>query len=153
MTNVTNIADAPTSKQEKLDKYCEGIANGLSKQAAYVAAGYSELGSRTNAQKYHRMNGEYIAAFLSEHIGSHVPTALKVVLEVMSDPNEKGGIRLKAAQDILDRGGYGAKQRIELTTTDVKDLSTKELQDEINKLVAENPNLVAIFNPSKSVGE
>lgn len=145
MSNVTQITDAPKSKQEKLDLYCEGLVNGLSKQAAYIAAGYAEGQSRTNSQKYHRENAEYIQGFIAEHIGVHAPTALKVILQIMNDQTEKGGIRLKAAQDVLDRAGLSAKQRVEITTKDVKDFSTEELQNEIRKLVEEDPKLASVF--------
>lgn len=146
MSNVTQITDAPkATKAEKLNLYCEGLANGLNRMDAYIAAGYAEGQARANSQKYHRENAEYIQGYLAEHIGLHVPTALKVVLQIMNDPNEKGGIRLKAAQDVLDRGGFSAKQRIELTTKDVKDFSTEELQNEIRKLVEEDPQLASVF--------
>ena len=144
--NVVSINDAPKStKQEKLELYCEGIANGLSKERAYIEAGYSENMARANAQKYHRQNAQFIQGYLSEHIGSHAPTALKVVMQIMNDPDEKGGIRLKAAQDVLDRAGFGAKQKLEITTKEVKDLSTEELQNEIRKLTEDNPDLLKIF--------
>ena len=153
MTNVTNIADAPKSKQEKLDDFCEAICNGLTREAAYVHAGYSSLNCRANAHKYYRQNHEYIQGYIAEHIGTHVPTALKVVLEIINNPDEKGGIRLKAAQDIMDRGGFGAKQKIELTTKDTKDMTTEELENDLLKLISENPAFAAILNQAKPVAE
>jgi hypothetical protein len=153
MSNVTSIEDAPKSKQERLDDYCEGICNGLTREAAYIAAGYSSHNCRSNAHKYYRQNADYIQAYIAEHIGSHVPTALKVIVSIVNDPNEKGGIRLKAAQDILDRGGFGAKQKIELTTKDTKDMTTEELQNEIIRLASENPLLSRLIDPSISVSK
>ena len=153
MSNVINIEDAPKSKQEKLDDFCKAIANGLTREAAYVEAGYSGLNCRANAHKFYRQNHQYITAFLAEHIGTLVPTALKVIQTIMNDPNEKGGIRLKAAQDLCDRGGFTAKQRIEITTKDTKDMTTQELEDEIAKLASENPVLARLFHPEKSVQE
>lgn len=153
MSNVTNITDAPKSKQEKLDDFCKGLANGLTREAAYVEAGYSGLNCRANAHKYYRQNHEYITGYIAEHIGTHAPTALNVIKEIMLDVTEKGGIRLKAAQDILDRAGFGAKQKIELTTKDVRELSTEELQNEVAKLIGENPFLAAFVNPAKPVSE
>lgn len=153
MSNVTNIADAPKSKQERLDDYCEGICNGLTREAAYVAAGYSAHNPRSNAHKYYRQNAEYIQMYIAEHIGSHVPTALKVIVAIVSDPNEKGGIRLKAAQDILDRGGFGAKQKVEFSMKDTKDMTTEELQNEIARLASENPLLAGLLSPKVNVSE
>jgi len=153
MTNVTNITDGPKSKQEKLDDFAEAICNGLSREAAYIAAGYSPINCRANANKYYRANHEYISGVISERIGTHVPAAIKVLMDVMLDPNEKGGIRIKAAEVLMDRGGYSAKQRIEISTKDVKDLSTEELQNELAKLVSENPEFVALFDQAKHVRE
>lgn len=150
MTNVVDIT-APKTKQEKLDAFCEGLVNGLSRQAAYIAAGYAEHMSKPNANKYYRDNALYIQHFLAEHIGVHAPTALKVVLQIANDPNEKGGIRLKAAQDILDRAGFSAKQKVELTVSDPKEMSTEDLQNEIRKLVSEDTSLAKVFNFSESV--
>lgn len=149
--SVTLITDAPKSKQEKLDDFCRALANGLTREAAYQEAGYSGLNCRANAHKYYRQNAEYITAYMSEHIGVHAPTALNVIKEIMNDPNEKGGIRLKAAQDILDRAGFGAKQKIELTTKDAKEMSTEELQNEVVRLISENPLLAQLVNPQVNV--
>ncbi len=151
MSNVTNIQDAPKTKQEKLDDFCRGLANGLSREAAYAEAGYSGINCRANAQKYYRANQEYIQGYIGEHIGSFAPTALNVIKEIVMNTAEKGGIRLKAAQDLLDRAGFGAKQKIELTTKDVRELSTEDLQSEIAKLISENPFLTSLINPTQSV--
>jgi hypothetical protein len=151
--NVVNIADAPKTKNEKLDDFCRALADGKNREEAYAEAGYSGHNCRANAHKYYRQNAEYIQAYLSEHITTHVPMALNVILKIAADPNEKGGIRLKAAQDIMDRGGFGAKQKIELTTKDAKEMSTEELQNEVAKALIEHPFLAALITASKSVGE
>lgn len=153
MTNVVNIADAPKSKQEKLDLFCEGLANGLSREKAYEGAGYSPHNCKANANKFYRQNSAYIHGYLAEHVGTHAPTALKVVLEIMNDKGEKGGIRLKAAQDVLDRAGFSAKREVSLTVKDAKEMSTEELTNEIARLVSENPELIASFNPSQPLGQ
>lgn len=144
---VVNITDAPkATKQEKLDIYCKHLADGWTREQAYIAAGYAEHAAKTNAQKYHRQNHEYITNYFSEHIGSHAPAALKVLLEIMNSEHEKGGIRLKAAQDLLDRAGYSAKQKIELSTKNVDEMSTGELEDEIKRLLGEEPKLARLFD-------
>lgn len=153
MSNVTNIQDAPKTKQEKLDDFCKAIADGKNREAAYIEAGYSGINCRANANKFYRANHEYIQAYIAEHIGTHAPTALRVITEIMGDPNEKGGIRLKAAQDVLDRAGFGAKQKIELTTKDVKEMSTEDLQNEVTKLISENPFLSGLLGQAKPVQE
>lgn len=142
---VINLEDRPLTKKEKLDIYAKALCDGHTKIQAYVIAGYSERTAALNVYKYHRDNAEYINAYMSEHIGSHAPMALKIVLKIMNDENEKGGIRLKAAQDVLDRAGFGAKQKVELTTVDVKDMNTEELQGEIKRILEEDPNLAKVF--------
>lgn len=143
---VVNIADAPkATKQEKLDLYCKALADGAKREEAYIAAGYAEATAKYNAQKYHRQNLEYITAYFADHIGTHAPAALKVLLEIMNNEDEKGGIRLKAAQDLLDRAGYSAKQKIEVTTKQLDEMSTGELEDEIKKLLGEEPKLARLF--------
>lgn len=63
----------------------------------------------------------------------------------MNSEHEKGGIRLKAAQDLLDRAGYSAKQKVEISTKSVDELSTSELEDEIKRLLGEEPKLARLF--------
>ena len=152
MDNVVDIS-APKTKKEKLDIFCEGLVNGLSREAAYVAAGYSPHMARQNGTKYYRENALYIHQYLAEHIGVHAPTAFKVILQIANDPNEKGGIRLKAAQDVLDRAGYSAKQKIELSVSDPKEMSTEDIQNEIKKLIGEDPSLAQVFHIDQRVGE
>jgi hypothetical protein len=153
MAQVIPIESAPKTKSERLDDFCKAIADGKNREEAYIEAGYSPLNCRANAHKYYRQNAEYIQAYLSEHITTHVPMALKVILKIAADENEKGGIRLKAAQDIMDRGGFGAKQKIELTTKDAKEMSTEELQNEVAKALTEHPFLAALITATKPVGE
>lgn len=152
MSNVTNIADAPKNKQEKLDDFCKALADGKNREEAYIEAGYSGHNCRANAHKYYRQNADYIKIYLSEHIGVHVPTAFRVILEIATNPDEKAGIRLKAAQDIMDRGGFNAKQTIELVTKDATEMNTEELENEIRRLIRENPTVAAILNREEPQG-
>ncbi len=145
-TKVVDIMSAPLSPKEKLDLYCEALCDGLNKTQAYIAAGFSQNHAQRNVAPYHRKHAEYINSYLSERIGSHVPAALRVVMTIMNDENEKGGIRLKAAQDILDRGGFGASKKIELTTKDVNELTTEDIQRELSKLFSEEPELAKIIS-------
>lgn len=145
MPTVTNIEDAPKSKQDRLDIYCQALADGKKREDAYVLAGYSAATAKGNAQKFHKLNHEYISMYFADHIGTHAPAALKVLLEIMNNETERGGIRLKAAQDLLDRAGYSAKQRVEITTKEVNDMSTGELENEIKRLLGEEPKLARLF--------
>lgn len=151
-TNVVDIMSAPLTPKEKLDAYCEGLADGLSKTQAYIQAGFSPNHAQRNVAPYHRKNAEYITAFISERIGSHVPAALKVIVQIMNDPNEKGGIRLKAAQDLVDRGGFGATRKLEFTTKDVTEMSSEDMRNELAKLLESEPDLAQIISfPKRDV--
>lgn len=149
-STVVDIADAPKSKGERLDIFCKALADGKTQEQAYIEAGYSAHNCRANANKYYRTNHQYIQAYIAEHIAGHAPMAFEVIKKIAMDPNEKGGIRLKAAQDILDRAGFGAKQKIELTTKEATEMTTEELQNEVAKLISENPLLASILDPQKS---
>lgn len=148
MTNVTSIADAPKTKAERLDIYCQALVDGKKREDAYILAGYAPHAAKSNAQKYHKINIEYITAYIGDAITEHVPAALKVLLEIMNSEHEKGGIRLKAAQDLLDRGGFSAKQKIELSAKQVDEMSTGELENEIKRLLGEEPKLARLFTNS-----
>lgn len=152
-TNVVSLMAAPLSPKEKLDLYCEALCDGLNKTQAYIAAGFSPNHAQRNVAPFHRKNAEYINAYLSERISSHVPAALRTVLTIMNDENEKGGIRLKAAQDVLDRGGFGATRKVELTTKDVTEMSSEDMRNELTKLLEQEPQLAEIFTlPKRTIG-
>lgn len=141
--------DAPKSLKERLDAYCEGICLGLSQEKAYIRAGYSPNSASKNASVFQRQHQEYITGYIAEHIGTQAPMAINVILQIMNNPDEKGGIRLKAAQDILDRAGYSAKQKLEVTTKDVKDMTTEDLQRQIQNMLSEDPKLAKVFQLPK----
>lgn len=143
--NVVSIGNSPLSPQEKLDKYCEALCDGENKTQAYILAGYSSNHAQRNVAAYHRKHAEYINAYISERFASHVPTALRVVARVMNDEDEKGGIRLKAAEMIFDRAGFAAKQQITVTTKAVEEMSTEDMASEFEKLVSENPELAKVL--------
>lgn len=151
-TNVVDLMSASLTPKEKLDLYCQGLCDGLNKTQSYIKAGFSAAHAQRNVAPYHRKHADYIKSYISETIGSDAPAAHRVIRQIMNDENEKGGIRLKAAQDILDRAGFGAKQQIELTTRDVTELTTEDIQNELNKLFADEPGLAKVLNfPTSSV--
>lgn len=150
MTTVVDIADAPKGKGERLDIFCKGLCDGKTQEQAYIDAGYSPHNCRANANKFYRTNHQYIQAYISEHIAADAPVAYAIIKEIAMDKNEKGGIRLKAAQDMLDRAGFGAKQKIELTTKSADEMNTEELQNEVAKLISENPFLAALLDPKET---
>lgn len=143
---VVSIGNSPLSPQEKLDAYCEALCDGENKTQAYIKAGFSANHAQRNVAAYHRKHAEYINAYISERIGSHVPAALRTVMKVLMDEDEKGGIRLKAAEMIFDRGGFAAKQQITVTTKAVEEMSTEDMASEFEKLISENPELAKVIS-------
>lgn len=146
MSNVTAIADAPKTKAERLDIFCQALADGKTQEQAYVEAGYSGHNCRANANKFYRSNADYITSFMSEKIGENVPMALGVIKELVASKATPPGVRLKAAQDLLDRAGLGAKHKVELTTKNATEMTTEELQHEVARAIAENPFLAQIVS-------
>lgn len=146
---IVSIGDSPLSPKEKLDLYCEALCDGENKTQAYIKAGFSANHAQRNVAAYHRKHAEYITSYISERFASHVPTALRVVNRILLDEEEKGGIRLKAAEMIFDRAGFAAKQQITVTTKEVTDMSTEEMENEFRKLAGENPELAKILSFSR----
>lgn len=147
MATVTQIEDAPKTKGERLDIFCQALADGKTQEDAYVAAGYSAHNCRANANKFYRTNAQYITQFMAEKIGEKVPMALGVITELVQSKATPPGVRLKAAQDLLDRAGLGAKTKLEITTKEASELSTEELQNEVARLISESTFLAQIVDP------
>lgn len=153
MATVTKIEDAPKTKAERLDIFCQALADGKTQETAYVEAGYSPHNCRANANKFYRTNAQYITAFMQEKIGENVPMALSCIKELIANKATPAGVRLKASQDLLDRAGLGAKQKVEFTMKAATEMSTEELENEVARLIGENPVLAQIVNSAQSPRE
>jgi len=149
MTNVVtlDVKDRKEIARERLDAFCEALCDGKNRTQAYLAAGFTidPKYAPKEASNYYKTHHEYVKGYMHERIGHTAPLAFKVLVDVMTNEKEKGGIRIKAAQDVLDRAGYMANQKIELTTKDVRELSTGDLQSEINRILSESPELAKVF--------
>ena len=64
-----------------------------------------------------------------------MPSAIQTALKVMLDPGQKGGIRLNAAQDFMDRAAGKALQRIEKEETQLISILIGKLQHSLPKAV------------------
>jgi hypothetical protein len=71
---------------------------------------------------------------MSEELSSYVPQAISTLVKIMKNENERGAVRLKAAQDILDRAGFGSVQKLDVTTS-TSELSTEDLNKQIALLM------------------
>lgn len=81
---------------------------------------------------------------MSEELSSYVPQAISTLVKIMKNENERGAVRLKAAQDILDRAGFGATQKLDVTTS-TSDLTTEDLNSQIAQLLG-GDNVKEIFH-------
>lgn len=68
--------------------------------------------------------------------GEAAPAAIRALYQLVNDEKQAGGIRVQAANSLLDRAGFTAK-RHEIQAASTKDTSTMtrdELQAEIERL-------------------
>lgn len=127
-----------TSPAEKLALFKEAYyENGGCLKAAYISAGFSENHAATNASKYFANHKDEIITYVNTKIAGYVPTAIGTIVKIMNSETEKGGIRLKAAQDLLDRAGYKPSDKIEIRTEDVDNMSTGDIKEKIRELLQE----------------
>lgn len=127
-----------TTPAEKLSLFKEAyFDNGGNLKEAYLAAGFSPISAASNASKYFAAHREEIQTFVHTRIATHVPKAIGTIVKIMNNEQEKGGIRLKAAQDLLDRAGYKPSDRIEIRTEDVDNMSTGDIKEQIKRLLQE----------------
>jgi hypothetical protein len=64
-----------------------------------------------------------------------LPSAIETALKIMLDENQKGGVRLTAAQDFMDRATGKAVQRIEKEETQLVSVLIGRLQDSLPKAI------------------
>lgn len=123
-----------SGKTERTIEFLEHyVANGDA-QEAWVAVGNAET-SKHLAMKKVRDNWRLVEKLIRNRIGSHVPLALNGVLELAENAKQEA-VRLKALQDILYRAGYDRPMEIVTSEKKADDLSNKELDEELTKLLA-----------------
>lgn len=134
--NVIKMNAAPrVSVAEKVRAYSYYRAQGFSQVDSHEKAGYAR--SAHEASRFAKTYAKEIASHMADHIGDHAPQAFQVIIELMNNVNEKGSIRLKAAQDVLDRAGLGANKKVELTTKDASDMTSEEIRQSITSMLEE----------------
>lgn len=108
---------------------------GMSKNDAMRAAGYTENKSWAVFESANVKNA--IAVILESFLQSDAaPAALRALYTIVSDDRAAPGIRVQAANSLLDRAGYDAKRhaRAHESTKDVSTMTGVELQAEIDRL-------------------
>jgi len=109
-------------------------ATGNATQAAKMA------GYKQPKQKGYDLKNRFapeIAEAIRGEIGDDVVPVIKKVRELALNA-ESEAVRLNACKDLLDRAGYKPIDRtqVDSVTTTVHELSTEELEAELNKLLA-----------------
>ena len=132
---VTKLKKEYNEDNERLNKFIDlYIDYDGDNTRAWVDAGYAESGKSGSMAKL-RQHGDVVERRIVERIGSHVPKALAVVMDLMENASQ-ASVRLKAAQDILGRAGYDQASKIEFTEKKAEDLTGEELKSELKELLA-----------------
>lgn len=125
--------DLPQRQFEMLCYYVTGD----DKATACRKAGYPETASWTlfNRPKLRAAIPLIIDAFLLEDAA---PAALRALYRVVTSDKEAAGVRIAAANSLLDRAGFTAKRHDKADTPqrDASTMTPDELQSEIDKLQA-----------------
>lgn len=121
--------------QRQIDFCNQYIITGNAKKAA-LAAGYSASDPEKAGWRLKTRFQEYIQQAVKDNIGKMVPGALEIV-NYLAINAESEQVRLKAAQDILDRAGYKPTNKTEQTVVSVEEKSTEELEAELASLIGQ----------------
>ena len=113
----------------------EYIDNGGQAQEAWVTAGYAES-TKATAMSVVRKESATVTKLLNLKIGSHVPSSIKVIVDLMKEGKTPAAVKLKCAQDIMSRAGYDAAIDYTVTEKPVGDMTNSELDTELAKLLA-----------------
>lgn len=100
-------------------KYCENyVANGGKPAQAAREAGYAAKSAKTSAW---RLNQEpdviqYINHLSAALVASYAPGAVNTIIKLSENANSEY-VQLQAAQDLLDRGGLRAPDRVDVAVS------------------------------------
>jgi hypothetical protein len=121
-----------TTPAQRLELFIELYVDGIPAKEAWVKAGYTAESSY-NANAKLRENWKYLEKIIDSRIGSHVPRALAVVVDVMENATS-AQTRLQAAKDLLDRAGKKAPQNINISHKDTDQMADTDIDAEIIEL-------------------
>jgi len=132
------IENAGLSLTEKQIRILQFYIGGMSKSAACEAAGFPPTlsWSAFNHPKMAAAVGAVVDQFLTVEAA---PAALRLLYKVVDDDKMAAGVRVQAANSLLDRAGFTAKrhEKQDDNTRDVSTMSADELRAQIAKLEAE----------------
>lgn len=109
------------------------VENGDPKQS-WLDAGFS-ASTQMTAMRHIRDNFKLVEKLITNKIGRHVPFAVNGVIELATNA-KNDAVKLKALQDILYRAGYDRPMEIVTSEKTADEMSNKELDDELTRLLA-----------------
>ena len=124
-----------TGIEERVQAYAQALCEGMSKSAAYGAAGYSCV-TASNAVVFHRRYEKEIKKEIHRNLGAKAGLAISVLIDIMLNGSSEMA-RTKCSLEILDRAGYDKTTKISVQNEEPK--SMEELQAELQKLLKSNP--------------
>jgi len=112
---------------------------------------YNTLNSDLAKQKiaYLRRQAEGHTIDILKELQNLAPTAVAQLEDVLTDPGAKQKLRVKVAQDILDRAGYGKTQNINVNENRVTDADIAEIREKAKQ----NAEEVGVLTDAKVIDE
>lgn len=138
LTEPANIVHAPNRLEdshpapEKLIAFLDLYCNGMDPREAWVQAGYSP-NTKHLAKAKIRENWKLLEKMIDERIGTHVPLALNIIVDIMINA-KSDQTRLLAAKDILSRAGKDKPIQIVTEKKAADQMNDLEIDEEIRAL-------------------
>jgi len=137
---------------EKEQAFVEALIDDkMEPESAFLSAGYVDNHNlaRNRALRLQRYLWPHIEKRIENRISETTTLALNVLDSLMRSA-ESENVRLNAARDILSRAGYDAVTKQETVIKEVSELSDKELDEALQKIL-EDDNIVPL-KPKKAKG-
>ena len=150
MTTEKELTLIDTNKERRklfVKLFSSGATAGNATQSA-AAAGYSIKTARQQGSRLTKDLAVDIQQAVAHNITLSAPTALLTMMTIMKDDTVADSVRLQAARDVLDRSGYGATNRIEISSQ-LDSKSDEDLRAELRQLM----NNVIDVTPDDSSSE
>ena len=111
-----------------------------------ISAGYSRKSARSIAVKLKQTLSVEIHAAIYTTLTSAVPAALRTLIRLSQDVTVNEQVQLSASKDLLDRAGYNATTRVEITSERKSD---EELREELRTLMGDVIDVTptSLFSP------
>lgn len=137
---------------EKEQAFVEALIDDkMEPESAFLAAGYVDNHNlaRNRALRLQRYLWLHIEKRIESRISETTTLALNVLDSLMRSA-ESENVRLNAARDILSRAGYDAVSKQETVIKEVSELSDKELDEALSKILEDDK--IVPLKPKKAKG-